>query len=264
MTLTAEQVGTKTVLGEAEGTGYPILWEADDEIWVRSAAEKAGALGTKFKTSTSSLSNGGRVAEFTGTTLDKGPYVAVYPFSLVTAESTNEKVTVSVPQEQGFVKNSFGKGANICAAVWSSGSRATFTSVAGVMRLGLKGFSSVRRIEVADNDPSFALWGNCEIVPGTDGVSSVKWVNSSDSRNKIVINCDTAVTLNLDDASYFYIVAPAGAFAKGFTCTLFDASGAELKQCFRKGFRNRIGPLHHRHSGGPGPDGNPLLRLVCR
>ena len=230
ITLTAEQVGTKTVLGEAEGTGYPILWEASDEIWVRSAKENAGALGGRFKTSASSLVNGGRAAEFTGVTMDKGPYVAVYPWNLVSDKSTNEKVIVSVPQEQGFVSNSFGKGANISAAAWSSGTRATFTSIAGVMRLSLKGFSSVRRIEVADNDPSVALWGNCEIVPGTDAITSVKWVNDAEGKNRIIVNCGSNIPLALDKASDFYVVAPAGAFAKGFTCTLFDSSGAEISR----------------------------------
>ena len=40
ITLIAEQIGTKTVLGAAANGTIPILWEASDEIWVRSAKQE--------------------------------------------------------------------------------------------------------------------------------------------------------------------------------------------------------------------------------
>ena len=229
VTLTAEHVGSKTVIGGFDGSTYAILWQASDELWVFSAEQKEGS-GSRFTTSAGNLINEGRTAEFAGITLNRGPYVAVYPYSLVASESNYQKVIVTVPQEQSYQKNSFASGANISAAAWSSGTRVAFRSVAGAIRLSLKGYANVRKVVIADKDPSFALWGNCEIVPSSEGISSVTWTNSSDTRNQIVLNCASDISLDMDSASDFYMVVPEGAFKQGYVCTLYDASGSVIEK----------------------------------
>ena len=230
LTLTAEQLGTKSYLGDAEGLSFPILWEASDEIWVRSASQAEGTPGSLFTTGAASLVNGGRVAQFTGQTLNKGPYVAVYPYNLVSGDSDNSKVVIKVPQEQSYLKNSFGKGANITASVWESGSRISFKSLAGTLRLNLTGYADVKRVVIADNNPSFPLWGDCIVTPGKDAVASVIWKNDAEKKNEIILNCDSSVQLGLDAPTSFYMVVPEGAFANGFTVTMYGSDGKELEK----------------------------------
>lgn len=225
ITLTAEQIGTKTVIGAASGGTIPILWEASDEIWVRSAKQEAGTPGVRFTTSASGIINDGRVAQFSGEILDQGPYVAVYPYSSVAAASDNNSITIKVPQTQSYLKNSFGSNANISASSWASGTRTSFTSLAGSLRLCLKGYSSVRRIVLADKNPSFPLWGDCILTPGANGDFAVQWKNTAENRNEIILECGSDIPLSLTDATDFYVVVPEGAFAGGFTCTMYDADG---------------------------------------
>ena len=102
VTLTAEQLGTKSYLGSADLSGVPILWEATDLIWVRSASQPEASPGNSFSTDAASLENGGKTAKFTGELLNKGPYVAVYPFDAVSGDSDNSKITLKVPQTQNY------------------------------------------------------------------------------------------------------------------------------------------------------------------
>ncbi|MBR3074831.1 MAG: hypothetical protein IKH11_03630, partial [Bacteroidales bacterium] len=226
VTLTAEQIGTKSCLGAADGLEVPILWEASDVIWVRSASQPEASPGSDFTTDASSLENGGKIAKFTGELLNKGPYVAVYPYSAVAESSDNSKVTVRVPQTQRYHAGSFGSGANISAAVWKEGTNVRFSSIAGTVRLSLKGYVGVSRVVITDNDPGFALWGDCLITPGEDSITAVEWKNSAEERNQIILDCSEGIQLSLDSPVDFYAVVPAGAFAKGFTLTMYDASGS--------------------------------------
>ena len=224
LTITATQVESRSVVGEAHDGLIPILWEDSDKIWVRSSLQETGTPGVTFTTSKDAVSNGGRTARFTGEILDQGPYVAVYPRELVISNKDNESVTLNVPQEQNWRENSFAKGANISAAVWDSGTAASFHSVAGSLRLRINGFSNVNKIVLKDNNPDFPLWGECTLTKDASGMVA-SWKNASAARNILVLNCEEDITL---ESSYkdFYFAVPAGAFAGGYTCELYDASGA--------------------------------------
>ena len=47
ITLTARLPESKTELGETSGTVTPVLWNQEDEIWVRSGAQETGTPGTR-------------------------------------------------------------------------------------------------------------------------------------------------------------------------------------------------------------------------
>ena len=101
------------------------------------------------------------------------------------------------------MKNSFGPNANISASSWASGTRTSFSSLAGSLRLCLKGYSSVRRIVLADKNPSFSLWGDCVLTPGANGEFAVQWKNSAGDRNEIILDCGADIPLSLTDATDF-------------------------------------------------------------
>lgn len=270
ITLTAEQLETKTHIGTTDGGKTPILWSASDEIWVRSAAQNAGTPGNRFTTSESAISSEGKVANFTGEAPESGPYVAVYPYALVNPASTNETVVIDVPQNQTYLQNSFGEGANVTAAVWASGKQMQFRSLAGALKLKFTGSKTVKRIEIADNDPASVLWGKCTLTidQAASEVSSVSWANEDSGRNRLVLDCANGVTLG-NDAVLFYLVVPEGAFSKGFTCTLYDSLDAEVKSIVteqnRRINRNEIlemkviAPESMPFSGGAGTENSPYL-----
>ncbi|MBO6170322.1 MAG: hypothetical protein J6O51_10205 [Bacteroidales bacterium] len=227
MTLVAMQIESKTYVGTPLDGKIPILWEPNDEIWVRSAAQKDGTPGNRFTTTAQDIMMDGKVAQFNGEALDAGPYVAVYPYSLVTQSSDNRSVVFEVPQSQEYVSGSFGHNANLSAALWERGSRITFSSLAGSLHLQLKGHSELHKIVVSDNDPAFALWGKCTLTISQDGkqIESVVWSNDASNRNELSLDLGKDVTLGTALPSDFYLVVPEGAFAKGLTITMFDAAG---------------------------------------
>lgn len=222
--VTATQAETRSVVGESQmgEAGIPILWESNDKIWVRSARQEDGTPGVTFRTKAAAISNGGRTAEFQGVALNAGPYVAVYPRELVVSNNNNETVTLNVPKEQTYRENSFAKGANISAAMWE-GTEATFWSVAGSLRLRLNGYNTIRKITVIDNDPSFALWGECTLLYSASGITA-SWANEAEDRNRLVLTCGEDITLNQSSTVDFYFAVPEGAFAKGYTCELYNAN----------------------------------------
>ncbi|MBR6002081.1 MAG: hypothetical protein IK045_04380 [Bacteroidales bacterium] len=224
LTITAEQVETRTVIGEPQAGGVPILWEDSDEIWVRSARQEQGTPGDRFVTSASGITDGGRKAVFTGETMSSGPYVAVYPHCLVSSESDNEKVVLKVPAKQSYVRGSFARNANLTAAVWEEGTTARFESIAGTLRLRLNGHSAVSKIVLADKDETFPLWGECILTVG-EGAISAEWRNDDPKRNEITMNVSGGVPLDDAVAADFYFAVPAGAFAQGYVCTIYNAAG---------------------------------------
>lgn len=231
MTLFAVQPEAKSYMGSVQGDGsVPIYWNATDELWVRSAAQEAGTPGNKFTTSSSDLSDGGLCARFRGNAPADGPYVAVYPYQLVDSSSDNNTIVVKVPQSQDYAQKSFGDQSNFTAAVWSSGNEVFLRNLAGAIRFSFKGTKSVKKIILSDNDPSVALWGDCTLTVdySSETISSVVWSNTASNRNQLTLTCESAVKLGTSITEFIFVV-PVGAFAKGFTCTLYDASNKVIK-----------------------------------
>ncbi len=266
--LTATQVDTRTALGKIADGAYPIRWNATDQLWVRSASQKAGTAGTCFKTSENDLRDDGRTAVFTGETANAGPYVAVYPYAAVADGSTQEKILLNVPQEQPYVRNSFADGAYIALASWESGDRAGFSALTGLMQLTVKGEADVQKIELTGADPDFPLWGRCTVTPGS-GDPTLAWENESAARNKLTITCKPAVRLDRTVYTTFYFVLPEGALAKGYVVTMYDAAGKGIRSfASEKGVtikRNGVLRLDTvvlgdpGFSGGSGTESDPYL-----
>ena len=66
ISITAKLVETKPVLGPSSGTSRPVLWQPEDQLWVRSAAQVAGTSGHQFTTSADKISPDSKEAVFTG------------------------------------------------------------------------------------------------------------------------------------------------------------------------------------------------------
>lgn len=272
LTLTARLSETKTTLGPEDGNKLPVLWSADDQIWVRSAAQAAGTPGNVFSTNAQSISADGKEASFTGEAPENGPYVAVYPASFVAEGSDNSKIFLDIPAIQNYMADSFDSGASPSAASWKEGRSMVFTNLFGLLRLKFTGSATVGKLVITDNNGT-ALWGRCELpVNAETGVpGSCSLVSEAQANSSVTIMCGDGVKLG-DEPTLFYVVAPAGAFATGFTCTLYDTKGTVIKSlrtntaCTIQ--RNcvsdmkAISPESMLFSGGKGTEANPY-EIAC-
>lgn len=268
LTLTATLVESKTSLGASEGTTTPVLWSATDQIWVRSAAQEAGTSGNLFETSESSISNGGKQASFTGEAPEDGPYVAVYPYSAVVDGSGNSELVLNLKREQAYVPDSFDPACNITVAAWASGKSFTMSNIFGLLRIKLTGTSTVKQLVISDNDPEFNLWGACRMTVdqsnSTFGAPSIN--NLEETRNVLKLTCSDPVTLSGEPTAFLFVV-PAGAFAKGFTCTIYDNNSVPVKSLttetncnIRRGVISEMAAIDAENtlfSGGEGTKANP-------
>lgn len=266
MTINAELMETKTMLGKPDGTKTPVYWNASDEIWVRSAAQVAGTSGNCFKTSSADISAGGKSAKFTGEILDKGPYVAVYPYSCVKSSADNSNFVINVPQTQNYVQDSFADGANFSVAQWAEGSNAQFSNIFGLLSVNVTGAVPVYGLAIEGNDSSFALWGNCTVKIDASSVNYTVSNEGSD-RNRVVMNFDSPVTPGETDGKNFIFVLPEGALAKGFALIVYGNGGAVLNtivtdnDCsIKRNIINRMDPVPAEvtmFSGGKGTKDDP-------
>jgi len=229
--LTKIQAGSdesKTHLGTPEEGKVPVLWDATDEIWVRS---QIGTAGVKFTTTESDITAGGKQAVFKGKVEDQGPWCAAFPYSMVASTSTCATITFNLPATQEYRNKSFGTNANPTVTCWASGNNVTFKNVNGVLKLTVVGTGTVSKIVVIDNESSAKLWGTLAVTLDYDskGFSDATLTNTGSDANKLTLNCSSPITLDATIPTEFHFVLPDGVFTKGFTIEFYDSSSKLLK-----------------------------------
>ncbi len=142
--------------------------------------------------------------------------MAVYPAGACTGYNDG-KLTISIPQEQSYVENSFDRKANIMVGPLEMTEEdeydATFKNMMGVLQLTLTGADDyLSEITVTDKAGK-PLWGTAtlEVAKYTQGIS-VDMINNGTST--ITLNCN-GVKLTHEPKTFHFVV-PAGAFANGF------------------------------------------------
>lgn len=232
---------TRTSLGEKDGNGYyPVYWSANDRIKVMAIDGRPGE-GREF-----TLTEGAGTAEgvFNGTLAqseEENVYVAVYPYSTTVSMVNDEwsQISITVPQEQRYVPNSFDIKANPAFAV-TRNDELHFKNACGLLKLDLTGNVRVKRIKLHALNSTEPLWGSIQIrdlQTVLDGGEIATWgielkisEGSNESRESgldpysLYLNCDNPVQLT-DTPTTFYFVVPAGALEPGFKVELFDESG---------------------------------------
>ncbi len=215
ITAAAEQQAgsdTKTALTSTN----TVVWSEGDSfgvLYAGSAAQEftlASGTGTANGTFAGDLPSG-----YSGKTL-----MAVYPYSSSTSIS-GTTLTFSLPQTQVYTENSIGEKANPSIGVFDTDTRTvSFKNVCGVLRLAIKGSTSVQSISVADNKTTAKLWGTASASIS----SSTYSLSLSGGDNSVILSCG-GVQLDPETATTFYIVVPVGSFSTGFTATVRTPEG---------------------------------------
>ena len=158
----------------------------------------------------------------TGNALD---YVyAVYPYNEANRIDDDGAISISLPVEQVYREDSFGRGANTMVSV-TEDNELLFKNLCGYLVLKLYG----NDVSVS----SLVLRGNSgEKISGAATVSAILGATPSvetaaGALDSIKLNCQTAVTIGTSSDNYteFWLVVPPLTFTKGFTLTVTDPQG---------------------------------------
>ena len=149
---------------------------------------------------------------------------AVYPYQKSTEISNSGVLSLILPAEQFYLKDSFGLGANTMVST-TTDDQLMFKNVGGYLVLKFYGEDiSVSSIKLEGNKGEF-LSGLATMPTAVGKVPSITM--SSDAGTSVTLVCDNPVTLGVtkEDATYFWLVVPPTSFAGGFTLTVTDAKG---------------------------------------
>ena len=150
--------------------------------------------------------------------------ISVYPFQRQTRVSENEVITVSLPAEQFYARNSFGLGDNTMVSV-SSGNLLQYKSVGGFLVINLYGKNvTIESITLKGNNGE-KLAGDATVTMPLNGVPTA--VMADNATTEITLTCDTPVKLSEtpEECTQFWFVVPPVTFSKGFTITVSGSGG---------------------------------------
>ena len=164
---------------------------------------------------------------------------ALYPYNPDVSITEEGVITLTLPAEQTYAENSFGRGANTMLAVTQNleDISLAFKNACGYLKLKLynsKGVT-IKSIEVkGNNDEKIAGTATATIVFG----EVPKLTLSDDASTSVTLNCGEGITLGTtaDTATEFWIVLPVTTFAKGLTITVTATEG----KIFEKSTSNEV------------------------
>ena len=185
---------------------------------------KTSAAIEKINTSSSFVS---------GTEIDKN--VAYYPYSSAVGIAKNATgYTISgieLPATQEYAEGSFGNGAFPMAAVTGSTTDKTlkFKNVLGGLKLQLTGSAKIASIAVTGNADEI-LCGSANVTVSSAAVPKITLTDTDADAKTVTLDCGTAgVQLNSETATTFIIALPPMTMASGFTVTVTDTNGRNMK-----------------------------------
>ena len=204
-----------------------VLWNADDRISIFNK-----------KTSNQEYKFMGEVGDNAGNfeavgTIGEGnglSYIyAVYPYAPETSIEGDGLISFSLPAEQTYQANSFGKGANTMVSV-TEDNMLRFKNAGGFLSFKFYGEGvSVKSITLKGNNHE-KLAGKATITMSAGGTPTV--VMQNDATESVTLICDEPVALNASAENYteFWFVIPPTEFPQGLTVTVTDDKGGTFEK----------------------------------
>lgn len=205
--------GSKTTL-----SGLDVLWASGDQIKVYNSGNTSGKLFTL-----KSESIGQQEGTFTGSDPGSAPYYAIYPAS-DGGTLSGTTLGVTLPSTQSYVAGSFASGSFPAVAAGSDLDHMDFKNLCGVLRVLLRGSTSVTRIELTTLGDEF-LWGSGTVaMTYGDAAPVLEFAGVPDAAHKtLTLNLPAPVALSSGSDAEFHIVVPAGTLASGFSLKVYDS-----------------------------------------
>lgn len=222
MTFTAIlQPGSKTQMNE----DFTVLWSEGDKIRVFNAENPAGV---EF-----SLTEGAGTASGTfsaaGSGMGSGPFYGVYPSDAASAIN-GTAVSVRLPDTQVYADGSFGPKANLAAGKADELDQIRFFNLLGAVSFTLTGSGSIADIRLrAQGTAPLSGEGTIDGWDAEAPTLSMKDGQADDSFRVLSLDCGEGVPVTAEGKT-FYLTAPAGTLAQGFTFQADDTGGYSMIQ----------------------------------
>ena len=183
----------------------------------------------------------------TGNTLDA--IYAIYPYDASATISDEGLISLTLPSEQSYAENSFGKGANTMVAVTESveDTFLSFKNACGYLKLYLYNVdgATLKSVSVKGN--------NNEKIAGAATVAMTfgdtpEVTMSNDATTAVTLDCGEGIALGTtsETATALWIVLPETTFEKGITITVTDTEGSVFEKSTSNSVaitRNDIQPM---------------------
>lgn len=153
------------------------------------------------------------------------PYnYAVYPYSVSTQlDETDYYFTLTMPDEQTYVENSFGLGANTMVAVSETG-QLTFKNVGSYLRVRLYGEDvSVSSITLTSKGDE-SISGTAKVTPVLNGYPTCEMIGTGKSI-RLICPKPAAISNDANNPTDFWIVVPPVTLTNGFSVTVENSEG---------------------------------------
>ena len=183
----------------------------------------------------------------TGNNLDA--IYALYPYDENATITDEGVISLTIPSEQSYAENSFGKGANTMIAVTENieDTFLSFKNACGYLKLNLYNVdgASLKSLTVkGNNDEKIA---GAATVAMTFG-DTPEVTMSNDATTAVTLDCGKGIALGTtsETATALWIVLPETTFEKGITITVTDTEGSVFEKSTSNSVaitRNDIQPM---------------------
>lgn len=226
-----------------------LRWHEDDRL----TAFYGNTMNRQYKFNGKTGDNSGSFSHVpsgdleTGNTFDR--IYALYPYDETATITEEGVISLTLPAEQQYAENSFGKGANTMIAVSENleDDYLMFRNTCGYLKL--KFYSpegeKIKSIEVkGNNNEKIAGSATATIEFGEVPMLHMK----EDALSSIALDCEDGVILDssIETATEFWVVIPEITFEKGITITITDVRGFVFEQTTSNPIiieRNSIQPM---------------------
>lgn len=231
----AEEDNTRTYIEE----GKYLRWHEDDRL----TAFYGNTLNRQYKFNGATGDNSGTFSLVpdgmlgTGNAFDR--IYALYPYNADVRITDEGIISLTLPAEQTYAENSFGRGANTMIAVTENleDTFLAFKNACGYLKLKLYNAegATIKSIEVKGNSGErLAGEATATIAFGEAPVLTL----SDNATTSVTLDCGEGVILGTtaETATEFWFALPATTFAEGLTITATDTEGS----IFEKSTTNEV------------------------
>ena len=231
----AEEDNTRTYIED----GKYLRWHEDDRLTIFFG----NTLNRQYKFNGATGDNSGTFSLVpdgmlgTGNAFDH--IYALYPYNADARITDEGIISLTLPAEQNYAENSFGRGANTMIAVTENleDTFLAFKNACGYLKLKLYNTegATIKSIEVkGNNGERLAGAATATIAFGEAPVLAM----ADDATTSVTLNCGEGVALGTtaETATEFWVTLPVTTFEEGFTIIATDTEGS----IFEKSTTNEV------------------------
>lgn len=164
------------------------------------------------------------------------PFYLYYPYQEDAKFSDNTLTTV-LPETQPLVANSLNDIFPMVATTSDFEELVRFRNVASVVRFTVISNidRTIKSLTLTTTDENATIWGTgtVDMTDMSDTAEPTLVMTSAAGHNSVKLTSEEGVKVKANEATYFYVVLPAGTYTQGFTVTLSDGMN-DTKAAFIK------------------------------